>query len=59
MAYKIDKNKCMGCHTCAGACPAMAIKIDSDGKCVIDKNKCMGCGTCAAICPAAAVEPDL
>lgn len=59
MAYRIDKDKCLGCHTCMGVCPAMAISDDGSGKCQIDRAKCMGCGTCAAVCPAAAIEPDL
>ena len=59
MAYKIDSNKCIGCHTCMGVCPAMAIIDGGDGKCKIDKTKCMGCGTCAAVCPVNAIEPDL
>jgi len=59
MAYKIDENKCIGCHSCMGVCPAMAIKEQQNGKCAIDKTKCMGCGTCASICPMSAIEPDL
>ena len=59
MAYKINKDQCIGCHTCMGVCPAMAISDAGDGKCQIDKNKCMSCGTCAAVCPANAIEPDL
>jgi len=59
MAYKIDQTKCIGCHTCMGECPAMAIGDNGDGKCRIDKAKCMGCGTCAAVCPVNAIEPDL
>ena len=58
MAYKIDENKCIGCHSCMGVCPAMAIIDAPNGKCQIDKTKCMGCGTCAAVCPMSAIAPD-
>lgn len=57
--YKIDKEKCIGCGTCMGGCPAMAISQTADGKCAIDKEKCMGCGTCAAVCPMSAIKQDL
>jgi len=57
MAYTIDKNKCIGCHTCMAACPMGAVKVDTDGKCVIDTTKCVSCGTCASVCPVTAIEP--
>ncbi len=57
MAYTIDKDKCIGCHTCMGVCPAMAISDTPDGKCQIDPAKCMSCGTCAAMCPVSAIKP--
>ncbi|MBP3316249.1 MAG: 4Fe-4S binding protein [Alphaproteobacteria bacterium] len=58
MAYKIDKNKCIGCHSCMGMCPVGAISVDADGKCVIDATKCISCGTCAAICPVGAIAHE-
>lgn len=57
MAYKIDTNKCIGCHSCMGACPMGAISVGLDGKCVIDPTKCVSCGTCASICPVSAIAP--
>lgn len=54
MAYKIDKNVCIGCGACVGACPVGAISPDEDGKMVIDKEKCISCGTCYAVCPVGA-----
>lgn len=60
MAYKIDPNKCIACHTCMGVCPCpvCAISVDADGKCVIDPNKCMSCGMCATQCPVSAIAPE-
>ena len=59
MAYKIDKSKCIGCHSCMGMCPVGAISVDANGKCVIDATKCISCGTCASICPVGAITPDM
>ena len=55
MAYKIDKTKCIGCHSCMGMCPVGAISVDADGKCLLDPSKCVSCGTCASICPVGAI----
>ena len=35
----IDKEKCVGCGACVGACPVEAIKINDEGKAVIDAEK--------------------
>lgn len=47
----VDKEKCIGCGACVGACPVGAIAPDADGKMVIDPDKCISCGTCSAVCP--------
>lgn len=54
MAYKINKETCIGCEACVDACPMGCIKIGEDGKAEIDEATCIGCGTCAATCPVGA-----
>lgn len=53
---KVNKEICVGCGTCIGACPTQAISFDKDGKAVIDQKKCIHCGTCAGVCPVNAID---
>ena len=50
MAYKINKDKCIRCGACEGACPVGAI-FYKDGRYEIDPKKCIECGLCNSICP--------
>lgn len=53
MAFKIDKNKCVGCGACAFTCLFGVISaVDEQATLyAIDEQKCVECGQCAHLCP--------
>lgn len=53
---QINKDTCVGCGSCVGACPVNAISMDGDGKAVINQETCIKCGTCIGICPVNAIS---
>lgn len=48
--FVISEGLCMGCGTCASACPTRAISM-RDGKPNIDLELCLNCGVCVFQCP--------
>jgi len=54
MSHSIDKQKCVGCGACVGACPVEAIKIENE-KAVVDADTCVSCGACEGECPTGAI----
>lgn len=53
---RINEEKCMGCDTCKGYCPADAIIGGPGEKHKIDVMKCITCGQCLIHCPYDAIE---
>lgn len=54
MPYKITDD-CTTCGSCAGACPAEAIKEGAD-KYSINPDLCIDCGSCVDACPVGAIK---
>ena len=50
LTYRIDAEKCKGCHLCAKNCPARCITGETKKPHVIDAAKCIKCGTCKSVC---------
>ena len=58
---RLDRDKCVGCGTCAMVCPHQVLELDGKKARIEDMNGCMECGACANNCPvdAVAVKPGV
>jgi heterodisulfide reductase subunit A len=60
MIAVIDRDRCVGCGTCAAECPYQAIVLreDEEGalKAHVETAACKGCGVCAGACPTQAAD---
>jgi NADP-reducing hydrogenase subunit HndC len=56
VAYRIDKDKCIGCTLCARNCPVKAISGEVKTPHTIDPEKCVKCGVCMQNCKFGAVK---
>ncbi len=55
VTYTIDPDKCVGCTSCARACPVKAINGEVKKPHEIDQNACIKCGSCFDKCKFGAV----
>ncbi|CVK19791.1 electron transfer flavoprotein subunit alpha [Sporomusa sphaeroides] len=53
MAVIVDKEQCIGCSACVGACPFGAIVMEDDKAVITDA--CTVCGACIDVCPVTAI----
>ena len=55
MGIVIQKDLCIGCGACTGACGAGALEICADGYAVVN-DSCVMCGMCVDACPVEAIS---
>lgn len=48
---KVNKDKCINCHSCVNECPCGAIYINDKGNIRLKATKCAMCMRCAMFCP--------
>ncbi|MEN6396704.1 MAG: coenzyme F420 hydrogenase subunit gamma [Methanoregula sp.] len=58
MVEVINQGLCMGCGSCASACPVRAITMEF-GKPNIERDLCIKCGACYAQCPRGFFNTDV
>ena len=52
----VDKEKCVGCGTCASVCPVEVFEIKGGKSEVVKPDDCIQCRACEASCPEKAIE---
>ena len=64
---RVNRNTCVHCRACVGACPYGAIEDfeirDSKGRLIktiaqVNEGLCQGCGTCVAVCRSNSIDLD-
>lgn len=51
----VDEDRCIGCGTCVGACPAHAVALQDGQARIVRPEDCAYCGDCETICPEGAI----
>ena len=54
---KVDKEKCIGCGSCAAVCPASpnVFEVEGSKAKVINPDSCTECNSCIDVCPVKAI----
>ncbi len=54
----INTEKCTGCGTCVGVCPAGVLELQGGKAVAVKPEECLGCRACEASCPEGAITVE-
>ena len=49
--YRLDRDKCIGCRTCAKVCKMQVNPVEN-----VNHPECIRCGACKKVCPVKAIK---
>jgi len=54
----VDEEKCTGCESCVGTCPASVFDMQDGKSKVVKEEDCIACHACEGVCEPGAIKVE-